>query len=199
MEELLQGTLLLKQEVNGLHLRWVAIDKKKKFIFWLNPKKDVLIIEKVYSIRIDSIKKVTISADAKAVMHLGDQISEMSPLSLWFSVEYSNSEAVFYSPSKTFVSLCAFIFVRVFDKWIEGLSLLIGENKIVQEEIPDTDEVRSLEDVKFLQSRLSELTDLQDSLLEETVFFLFILGQLFSDSSNGHSSKKGYNHTQYAR
>ena len=61
----LLGCLLLKQETNGLHLRWLVLDQRSKFIYWLNPKKDVLTIDKESTINIEDIQQIVISPDAK--------------------------------------------------------------------------------------------------------------------------------------
>lgn len=60
------GSLLLKQESNGLHLRWLVLDQESKYIYWLNPRKDVLIIDKDTSIDISTITQVVLSPDAEA-------------------------------------------------------------------------------------------------------------------------------------
>jgi hypothetical protein len=31
-----EGSLLLKQEPNGLHLRWVVVDEEENYLYWVN-------------------------------------------------------------------------------------------------------------------------------------------------------------------
>jgi hypothetical protein len=33
----IEGLLILKQERNGLHIRWVVVDEDLKFIYWVDP------------------------------------------------------------------------------------------------------------------------------------------------------------------
>jgi hypothetical protein len=65
-----RGCLLLKQEPNGLHLRWIVLDQKSQYIYWLNPKKEVLVIDRESMIPLSQIHAVVISPDVQVIFLL---------------------------------------------------------------------------------------------------------------------------------
>ncbi|KAA6396500.1 MAG: hypothetical protein EZS28_007971 [Streblomastix strix] len=165
VSKLHRGSLLLKQESNGLHLRWLVLDQTNTYIYWLNPKKDVLLIEQENTIPLTRITKVLVSPDAQVLNNQqeSEERVRVSALSFSFDVFFDNQRVEIYSPTQS-----------EFETWLIGLSYLIGNDKVIQAEIPPGQKLRSLDDVDFLRTRLAEMMELTDSLLKEAASLMEI-------------------------
>ncbi|KAK2957980.1 hypothetical protein BLNAU_7156 [Blattamonas nauphoetae] len=153
-----KGSLLLKQESNGLHLRWICLNKNNTFLYWLNPKRDVLKVERDSMIPIEAIDRIIISAEALALIdseHNRESL-RLSTLSFSFTIHYGSSQADIFCPNR-----------NEFEFWISGLRSLLGKDRVIQAQISEGQTFRSHDDVEFLHFRISELVELTDSLLQE--------------------------------
>ncbi|KAK2948935.1 hypothetical protein BLNAU_16153 [Blattamonas nauphoetae] len=165
MEKMHKGSLILKQESNGLHLRWLCLNSTATYLYWLNPKKDILKIEEDTMVQINSITRIVISADALALSDSQNDkdVLGLSALSFSFSIYYGQSQLDIFCPIK-----------QEFEVWICGLRALVGESRVFQAQIQEGQRFRSLEDVDFLRTRILELIELTDSLMKEVAIMMEI-------------------------
>jgi hypothetical protein len=106
VEELLQGALLLKHEKKGFSLRWVSVDRKKRFIYWVNPDEDALQIEKDNFIEIKKIEKVVVNNNVIT----SEMEKNQSPLSVSFSIHSEGRNVGFSVLSRRFIIIFYFYF-----------------------------------------------------------------------------------------
>eukprot|EP00770_Monocercomonoides_exilis_P009409 MONOS_9364.1-p1 / transcript=MONOS_9364.1 / gene=MONOS_9364 / organism=Monocercomonoides_exilis_PA203 / gene_product=unspecified product / transcript_product=unspecified product / location=Mono_scaffold00384:17782-19344(-) / protein_length=428 / sequence_SO=supercontig / SO=protein_coding / is_pseudo=false len=165
VEKMHKGCLLLKQETNGLHLRWLVLDQDSKYIYWLNPKKDVMLIDHDNAIPLSSIKSVVVSQDALVLKdkETASQMVAVSALSFSFSIKAENQNIDIFSPTQS-----------DFETWIGGLRHLLGKDKVLQAPIEAGQRLRSVNEPAFLLTRLSELVELTESLLKEGAILMEI-------------------------
>ncbi|KAJ4459131.1 hypothetical protein PAPYR_4931 [Paratrimastix pyriformis] len=153
-----KGSTLLKQESNGLHLRWFVLDESHKFFHWVNPKRDQLIITPENTIYISDITSIQLGPAAQVLFEMDDTkaLSNVDALSLSFSVATRDQSIEIYPVSKL-----------DFEIWYFGLVFLAGVDKVKTTPLPPGTILRSHTDLEFLQNRLEEQLELTDSLLKE--------------------------------
>lgn len=102
----------------------------------------------------------------------------VSALSFSFDVFFDNQRVEIYSPTQSYALIFIYYFIHCiiseFETWLIGLSYLIGNDKVIQAEIPPGQKLRSLDDVDFLRTRLAEMMELTDSLLKEAASLMEI-------------------------
>jgi hypothetical protein len=60
LEKLFNGALVLKNEKNGFHIRWLVVNGGKQFLYWFNPKNEVVNVDSQNIILISQIVKIEV-------------------------------------------------------------------------------------------------------------------------------------------
>jgi hypothetical protein len=112
LEHLHKGCLLLKKEVNGLHLRFFVLERNNKLIYWLKAKRDVLKVEESDKIYINEIEQIVVHSDAQLINT--EEAKEYFQYTVWslsITIIVPNNRVVINFPSVKFES---FFFLNLF-------------------------------------------------------------------------------------
>ncbi|KAK2962779.1 hypothetical protein BLNAU_2214 [Blattamonas nauphoetae] len=162
IDRLESGLLILKEEANGLHLRWIALNARQDHFFWVNPKKEVLTVDEENKIDIADIDFVLMSPDAFYLVadpsEDAEEIRDLTRIMYRFTIVTTNAEYTFVAHNRD-----AFLTI------IYGLCGFIGSSRIVRERPTSEYDLPSLDpsDTDFVYSHLKELCELIDSLYRE--------------------------------
>jgi hypothetical protein len=150
----------------------VVVDEEGNFIYWVNAvfffflhfffivlkKKDPLTIEYSNAIPLSDITKIIMSPDTLILQNPDSKPEAIRAFSLSFSftIWFDDMEVEFVCPSKS-----------EFEMWIFGLGYLCPQAQVIQSTVPEGYVFHSLNNNNFLRTRLMELSELTDSLMQQ--------------------------------
>ncbi|KAK2958311.1 hypothetical protein BLNAU_6798 [Blattamonas nauphoetae] len=151
-----KGDLVLLNEPNGLHLRWLCLSSDETVLYWMNPKNDVLQVPESHQIQIDEITHLIISRPTDFDDDVENQdVLKNSSLPYAITILTHDKEILFCCPMK-----------RTFDLWQAGLISLVDPSKVKIDTSGDPNDPKPT-GIELIHNAVLEYSQLINSLFPE--------------------------------